>query len=145
MTKGANIEISTFTVLYIRHFYVSPPPPPQCSHTQNADFGAYVTYCKNKPTSDNARVDYETFFSRRQSELGQKLSIEDLLITPVQRLPKYQLLIRVSGRDEWVWFGSERRLHFTYTSSSLIVLSGHRERERETLFPAITIVPCIVY
>ena len=64
---------------------------------QNADFGAYVTYCKNKPVSDNARVEYETYFSQRQNELGQKLSIEDLLITPVQRLPKYQLLVRVSG------------------------------------------------
>ena len=63
---------------------------------QNTDFGTYVTYCKNKPTSDNARMEYEAFFSKRQNEFGQKLSIEDLLITPVQRLPKYQLLIRVS-------------------------------------------------
>ena len=69
-------------------------------HFQSSDFGPYVTYCKNKPTSDHARAEYEAFFTRRQSELGQKLNIEDLLIAPVQRLPKYQLLIRVSA---WVW------------------------------------------
>lgn len=67
---------------------------------QSSDFGPYVTYCKNKPTSDHARAEHEVFFTRRQSELGQKLNIEDLLIAPVQRLPKYQLLIRVSV---WVW------------------------------------------
>ena len=71
---------------------------------QSSEFGIYVAYCKNKPASDNARSEYEVFFSRRQSELGQKLNIEDLLIAPVQRLPKYQLLIRVSGCGRWVGF-----------------------------------------
>lgn len=71
---------------------------------QSSEFGVYVAYCKNKPASDNARSEYEVFFLRRQSELGQKLNIEDLLIAPVQRLPKYQLLIRVSGCGQWVGF-----------------------------------------
>lgn len=71
---------------------------------QSSEFSVYVAYCKNKPASDNARSEYEVFFSRRQSELGQKLNIEDLLIAPVQRLPKYQLLIRVSGCGQWVGF-----------------------------------------
>ena len=66
-------------------------------YIQSSEFSIYVAYCKNKPVSDHARSEYEVFFSRRQSELGQKLNIEDLLIAPVQRLPKYQLLIRVSG------------------------------------------------
>ena len=69
---------------------------------QSSDFNFYVTYCKNKPVSDHARSEYEVFFLRRQSELGQKLNIEDLLIAPVQRLPKYQLLIRVSGCGQLV-------------------------------------------
>ena len=54
-----------------------------------------MQYCKNKPTSDAARAEHETFFRERQAELGQKLSIEDLLITPVQRFTKYQLLLQV--------------------------------------------------
>ena len=55
-----------------------------------------MQYCKNKPTSDAARAEHESFFRERQAELGQKLSIEDLLITPVQRFTKYQLLLQVS-------------------------------------------------
>lgn len=65
------------------------------SCSQRAEFKIYIPYCKNKPTSDKTRIEYDSFFSQRQSELGHKLSIEDLLIAPVQRLPKYQLLIRV--------------------------------------------------
>lgn len=49
--------------------------------------------------SDSARLEYEDFFSARQSELKHKLNIEDLLIAPVQRLPRYQLLIRDLLKD----------------------------------------------
>ena len=58
-----------------------------------------MAYCKNKPVSDSTRVEYDSFFSQRQSALGQKLNIEDLLIAPVQRLPRYQLLIRDLLKD----------------------------------------------
>ena len=88
---------------------------------QNTDFSAYVTYCKNKPTSDNARVEYEAFFSKRQNELGQKLNIEDLLITPVQRLPKYQLLIRVSMWAFFVCMIINR--NYTYQSNYSILIN----------------------
>ena len=54
-----------------------------------------MQYCKNKPTSDIARAEHEAFFRRRQTDLGQKLNIDDLLITPVQRFTKYQLLLQV--------------------------------------------------
>ena len=55
----------------------------------------YLAYCKNKPVSDGVRVEHESYFKQRRQNLNQKLDIEDLLIAPVQRLPKYQLLIRV--------------------------------------------------
>ena len=63
--------------------------------SQKSSFGVYLPYCKNKPTSDTVRVEYDPYFTSRQNELGHKLSIEDLLIAPVQRLPKYHLLIKV--------------------------------------------------
>ncbi|XP_064404657.1 kalirin-like [Halichondria panicea] len=59
----------------------------------------YVAYCKNKPVSDSTRLEYDDFFTSRQLELRQKLNIEDLLIAPVQRLPRYQLLIRDLLKD----------------------------------------------
>lgn len=60
----------------------------------------YLPFCKIKPTSDGVRVEHEKYFTCRQNELGQKLNIEDLLIAPVQRLPKYQLLIKVRKKEE---------------------------------------------
>ena len=67
---------------------------------QGSEFTSkYVAYCKNKPVSDSTRLEYEVFFTSRQTELGQKLNIEDLLIAPVQRLPRYQLLIRDLLKD----------------------------------------------
>ena len=54
-----------------------------------------MPYCKNKPTSDTARSEHELFFRQRQTALGHKLNIEDLLIAPVQRFTKYQLLLQV--------------------------------------------------
>lgn len=62
---------------------------------QKDRFKAYMQYCKNKPTSDSARTEHDAFFRQRQSVLGQKLNIEDLLIAPVQRFTKYQLLLQV--------------------------------------------------
>lgn len=54
-----------------------------------------MQYCRNKPTSDAARAEHESFFRQRQATLGQKLNIEDLLIAPVQRFTKYQLFLQV--------------------------------------------------
>lgn len=62
---------------------------------QKGQFKAYMQYCKNKPTSDAARTEHDAFFRQRQCVLGQKLNIEDLLIAPVQRFTKYQLLLQV--------------------------------------------------
>jgi hypothetical protein len=58
-----------------------------------------MQYCKNKPTSDAARAEHDSFFRQRQSMLGQKLNIEDLLIAPVQRFTKYQLLLQDLLKD----------------------------------------------
>ena len=72
--------------------FTSPSLPPSL---QRSSFNVYMQYCKNKPTSDTARADHEMFFRQRQATLGQRLSIDDLLIAPVQRFTKYQLLLRV--------------------------------------------------
>lgn len=55
----------------------------------------YVVYCKNKPVSEYIVSEYiETYFEELRIKLGQKLQICDLLIKPVQRIMKYQLLLR---------------------------------------------------
>lgn len=54
----------------------------------------YVVYCKNKPVSEYIVSEHENYFDELRSKLGQKLQICDLLIKPVQRMMKYQLLLK---------------------------------------------------
>lgn len=54
----------------------------------------YVVYCKNKPMSEYIVSEHEGYFDELRSRLGQKLQICDLLIKPVQRMMKYQLLLK---------------------------------------------------
>ncbi|XP_077997965.1 triple functional domain protein-like [Glandiceps talaboti] len=54
----------------------------------------YVIYCQNKPKSEFITSEYESFFDELKLKLGHKLALSDLLIKPVQRIMKYQLLIK---------------------------------------------------
>ncbi|VBB31633.1 unnamed protein product, partial [Acanthocheilonema viteae] len=56
----------------------------------------YVKYCQNKPKSDflMAQDDFEQFFAETKQKLGHKIALCDLLIKPVQRIMKYQLLMK---------------------------------------------------
>ncbi|WKX91440.1 hypothetical protein Q1695_009908 [Nippostrongylus brasiliensis] len=56
----------------------------------------YVRYCQNKPKSDYlvSQEDFEQFFAETKAKLGHKVSLADLLIKPVQRIMKYQLLLK---------------------------------------------------
>uniref|UniRef100_A0A8C5F5Y0 Rho guanine nucleotide exchange factor 25 n=1 Tax=Gadus morhua TaxID=8049 RepID=A0A8C5F5Y0_GADMO len=55
----------------------------------------YVVYCQNKPKSEHIVSEYiETFFEDIRLQLGHRLQLNDLLIKPVQRIMKYQLLLK---------------------------------------------------
>ncbi|XP_037549683.1 triple functional domain protein [Nematolebias whitei] len=55
----------------------------------------YVIYCQNKPKSELIVSEYiDTFFEDLKQRLGHRLLITDLLIKPVQRIMKYQLLLK---------------------------------------------------
>ncbi|XP_022245657.1 rho guanine nucleotide exchange factor 25-like [Limulus polyphemus] len=55
----------------------------------------YVVYCQNKPKSEYIVSDYaDTYFEELRQKLGHKLQLPDLLIKPVQRIMKYQLLLK---------------------------------------------------
>lgn len=55
----------------------------------------YVKYCENKPKSEYIVSEYiDTFFEEIRQKLGHKLSLSDLLIKPVQRIMKYQLILK---------------------------------------------------
>ncbi|KAM8830772.1 LOW QUALITY PROTEIN: rho guanine nucleotide exchange factor 25 [Synchiropus picturatus] len=55
----------------------------------------YVVYCQNKPKSEHVVSEYiETYFEELRQLLGHRLQLSDLLIKPVQRIMKYQLLLK---------------------------------------------------
>uniref|UniRef100_A0A8C7JQI4 Rho guanine nucleotide exchange factor 25 n=1 Tax=Oncorhynchus kisutch TaxID=8019 RepID=A0A8C7JQI4_ONCKI len=55
----------------------------------------YVVYCQNKPKSEHIVSEYiETYFQELRQHLGHRLQLNDLLIKPVQRIMKYQLLLK---------------------------------------------------
>ncbi|KAJ3583744.1 hypothetical protein NHX12_015617, partial [Muraenolepis orangiensis] len=54
----------------------------------------YVVYCQNKPHSEFIVVQYQSFFEEIQREISCRMSISDYLIKPVQRITRYQLLLK---------------------------------------------------
>uniref|UniRef100_A0A7M4G1G5 Trio Rho guanine nucleotide exchange factor n=1 Tax=Crocodylus porosus TaxID=8502 RepID=A0A7M4G1G5_CROPO len=55
----------------------------------------YIVYCQNKPRSEHIVSEYiDTFFEDLKQRLGHRLQLTDLLIKPVQRIMKYQLLLK---------------------------------------------------
>lgn len=55
----------------------------------------YVVYCQNMPKSEHIVSEYiETYFEDLRQQLGHRLQLNDLLIKPVQRIMKYQLLLK---------------------------------------------------
>ena len=58
----------------------------------------YSIYCQNKPKSEALRMrvgDSNPFFKECQRKLGHKLPLGAYLLKPVQRITKYQLLLKV--------------------------------------------------
>uniref|UniRef100_A0AAQ4P2K3 DH domain-containing protein n=1 Tax=Gasterosteus aculeatus aculeatus TaxID=481459 RepID=A0AAQ4P2K3_GASAC len=55
----------------------------------------YVVYCQNKPRSEVIVIEYDNFFEDIQHEISCRMSISDYLIKPIQRITKYQLLLKV--------------------------------------------------
>ncbi|XP_015261093.1 PREDICTED: kalirin-like, partial [Gekko japonicus] len=54
----------------------------------------YVVYCQNKPKSEYIVAEYGPYFEEVQLEISQRLTLSDFLIKPIQRITKYQLLLK---------------------------------------------------
>ncbi|KAM9802096.1 kalirin isoform 2-T2 [Syngnathus typhle] len=54
----------------------------------------YVVYCQNKPKSEYIVAANDTFFDGIQQDIESRLTISDYLIKPIQRITKYQLLLK---------------------------------------------------
>ncbi|XP_061691197.1 proto-oncogene DBL isoform X2 [Syngnathoides biaculeatus] len=67
-----------------------------CFLSRKENFQMYERYCQNKPRSDALwrQVSDCAFFQECQKRLGHKLGLDSYLLKPVQRLTKYQLLLK---------------------------------------------------
>ncbi|XP_044538636.1 proto-oncogene DBL [Gracilinanus agilis] len=67
-----------------------------CFLERRNNFQIYETYCQNKPRSELLWRQYSesTFFIECQKKLEHKLGLDSYLLKPVQRLTKYQLLLK---------------------------------------------------
>uniref|UniRef100_A0A3B3C2V3 DH domain-containing protein n=1 Tax=Oryzias melastigma TaxID=30732 RepID=A0A3B3C2V3_ORYME len=62
---------------------------------QERKLNMYITYCQNKSKSEHIVSEYmDTYFEDLRQRLGQRLQITELLLKPVQRILKYQLLLK---------------------------------------------------
>ncbi|XP_055363229.1 rho guanine nucleotide exchange factor 40 [Betta splendens] len=67
---------------------------PHCFLRHQEQFGLYALYSKNKPKSDALLLNHgNSFFRRKQVELGDKMDLSSYLLKPVQRMSKYALLL----------------------------------------------------
>lgn len=68
-----------------------------CSLQRDTFFRLYSYYCQNIPRSERLRetlVDTHLFLQECQKKLGHKLPLAAYLLKPVQRITKYQLLLK---------------------------------------------------
>ncbi|XP_032907097.1 guanine nucleotide exchange factor DBS isoform X3 [Catharus ustulatus] len=68
----------------------------RCFLDQMEDFQIYEKYCQNKPRSESLWRQFSdsVFFQECQRKLDHKLSLDSYLLKPVQRITKYQLLLK---------------------------------------------------
>ncbi|CAL1542994.1 unnamed protein product, partial [Lymnaea stagnalis] len=78
----------------------------KCFVNRKEEFQMYSIYCQNKPKSEALRVmvgDSNAFFKECQRQLGHRLPLGAYLLKPIQRITKYQLLLkemlRSTGND----------------------------------------------
>ncbi|XP_027722279.1 guanine nucleotide exchange factor DBS-like isoform X2 [Vombatus ursinus] len=68
----------------------------RCFLERMEDFQIYEKYCQNKPRSESLwrQCSDCVFFQECQRKLDHKLSLDSYLLKPVQRITKYQLLLK---------------------------------------------------
>ncbi|XP_072033111.1 guanine nucleotide exchange factor DBS-like [Amphiura filiformis] len=105
-----NFHKSTFLV-DIQNYKNTPTLIGKCFVKRKEELDRlYSTYCQNKPRSELLRRDCgnnNPFFQECQRSLGHKLPLSAYLLKPVQRITKYQLLLKEMLKYSALEKGSE--------------------------------------
>ena len=93
-----NLFSSRFSVFLkeLEKYETMPEDVGHCFVTWARSFDIYVSYCKNMPDSNTQLLQpaISGFFEQVKRERQVSKSISDYLIRPVQRITKYQLLLK---------------------------------------------------
>ncbi|XP_059211635.1 rho guanine nucleotide exchange factor 40 [Centropristis striata] len=85
---------SQFFLRELEACWKHPLRVPHCFLRHQEQFSLYALYSKNKPKSDALLANHgNSFFRRKQAELGDKMDLSSYLLKPVQRMSKYALLL----------------------------------------------------
>ncbi|XP_035855093.1 puratrophin-1 isoform X2 [Sander lucioperca] len=85
---------SQFFLRELEACWKHPLRVPHCFLRHQEQFGLYALYSKNKPKSDALLANHgNSFFRRKQLDLGDKMDLSSYLLKPVQRMSKYALLL----------------------------------------------------
>ncbi|XP_058116270.1 uncharacterized protein LOC131285549 [Anopheles ziemanni] len=66
---------------------------------ENDKFYCYIMFALNRPKSERICNRNLDFFQRRQAEVDDKLGLNSFLLQPIQRLPRYKLLLAEINKE----------------------------------------------
>ncbi|XP_035898788.1 uncharacterized protein LOC118506144 isoform X3 [Anopheles stephensi] len=69
------------------------------SYIENERFYCYVQFAMHQANSEAVRLRYNDYFLKIQHDLGDMLGLNSLLLHPIQRLPRYKLLLNEMVKD----------------------------------------------
>ncbi|KFB44054.1 hypothetical protein ZHAS_00011922 [Anopheles sinensis] len=68
-------------------------------YIENDRFYCYVQYAMHHAESEALRLRYSDYFLKVQHDLNDRLGLNSLLLQPIQRLPRYKLLLNEMVKD----------------------------------------------
>ncbi|XP_033149273.1 rho guanine nucleotide exchange factor 25 [Drosophila busckii] len=77
----------------LRHCQKSPADLGPLIEKSRNKFIMYYHFCSNKPLSDFIVTANSQYFDQIRDKLGHRLDLSSLLIMPVQRIPRYEMMI----------------------------------------------------
>ncbi|XP_055088501.1 puratrophin-1 isoform X2 [Periophthalmus magnuspinnatus] len=94
---------------------------PHCFLRHQEQFGLYALYSKNKPKSDTLLSHHgNSFFRRKQVELGDKMDLSSYLLKPIQRMSKYALLLSDLIKEVAVSQSQEAELATLHAATNMV-------------------------
>ncbi|XP_072320623.1 uncharacterized protein plekhg4 isoform X2 [Eucyclogobius newberryi] len=112
---------SQFFLKELEACWKHPLRVPHCFLRHQEQFGLYALYSKNKPKSDALLAHHgNSFFRRKQVELGDKMDLSSYLLKPIQRMSKYALLLSDLIKEVGVSQSQEAELATLHDATNMV-------------------------